>query len=116
MTPPDAIVDRELFGYLRSTGETVFRYAQRCAHLPQAQMPPAIGCHYAEYALRIRSCIDLLLPDLLVGLTPRLTPRERALLVDLGRWARYYSSTPVQRKLRRFVAAVEQLPVHAEAS
>jgi hypothetical protein len=116
MTPPAAILDRELFGYLRSTGETVYRSVQVSDHLPRAQMRPDFAPHLAEYALRIRSCIDLILPDLLLGLTPRLTARERVLLANLGRWARTYSSPPVRRKLRRFVADVQRLPVHAEAS
>jgi hypothetical protein len=111
-----ALVDRELFGYLQSTGERVYRNVQAAAQWPPARMQSSFVSHCTEYALRVRSSIDLILPDLLAGLTPRLTSRERAMLADLGRWARYYSSGPVQWKLRRFLAAVKRLPVHGEAA
>ena len=97
MTPPRPLIDDELFGYLRSTGEQAYLHTRSFAHLPPPGMSPAHPIVYQDLALRIRGSIDLILPDLLEGLLPRLSPQERLTLADLGQWARHDCSPVVRR-------------------
>jgi hypothetical protein len=115
-TPNDPILDHELFAYLTNAGERAYRDMQSVAHSRQANKSPAIASSYTSLGLLIRSCIDLILPDISVGLTPRLTKRESALLAAFSRWPLGRPSAAVRMKLLRFLAAVRRIPVHNDAS
>jgi hypothetical protein len=115
MVPPHSILDLELFSVLKATGERAYEGVQAIANLPPSKMPLTYAAAYEQLGLLLRSCIDLILPDLLQGHSPRLTPRERGVLEELGLHAQHRCPEAIRRKLCRFTAAVARLPVHVDA-